>query len=659
MTESRSFRFHRARPVRTRRANRLRCFSECGDTLIEILVALIIIGITVVALMGVMTTSITSSAEYRSLATVDTVLKNFADAFKTEIQLQTNPSVYTNCATSYQVASEYPTSTVEGAGVTVFGTDFPPGPVTVMVGGTPIPASAFFALASPVAASDGTVSTTFALPASYNPVSPAASATYSVSLESPSTSQVFSSTPLTVTIPAPNSSIPLSAVARYRVSIASIQWWNNTSNMFDSTKNESQAGCLSNASDASGIQQVTLQATAPNLVSDTMQFIVSDPTFDPAPGPSVVVTAPATAVGSTLTFTATITGSNSVSPTGQVGWTFIGSPANPSCQTPNPSTVGGTGGTATTTCTIGPAQAGTYQVVADYSGDGNYASETGFGSVTVGRATSTTTVATNPAPPAPPPTIGSPVVFTATVASAGTVTPTGTVTWTWTFNGGAPTPACAGSTLAANGTSTCTLTNSSVAGTYQATAVYGGDFNFAGSTGVATTVASKPQFNVLSIKLQNNGGTPGRIDQGDTIAITFSGPANEGSICTSWAGDTTNETDTGTVTISGGSSAAKNTLSLLAASTDCNIGTIVLGTAAESSYVTGGSISFTNSAISWSSTTNTLTVTLIHGVSGKGNQQTVTTGSSPSYTTSPITDNTGANDPVNNLPFAVGTGVHF
>ena len=49
--------------------------------------ALVIIGLSVVALMGVLTTSISSSGEYRSLITVDTVLKNFAGAVKYETEI--------------------------------------------------------------------------------------------------------------------------------------------------------------------------------------------------------------------------------------------------------------------------------------------------------------------------------------------------------------------------------------------------------------------------------------------------------------------------------------------------------------------------------------------------------------------------------------------
>ena len=73
-----------------RRAER----SEAGDTLIEILIAIVIIALTVTALLGGLVTAITSSTTEQSLSTVDSVLNNFAQAARYEVQ-QTN--VFTNC----------------------------------------------------------------------------------------------------------------------------------------------------------------------------------------------------------------------------------------------------------------------------------------------------------------------------------------------------------------------------------------------------------------------------------------------------------------------------------------------------------------------------------------------------------------------------------
>ena len=108
-----------------------------GDTLLEVLVALIIISLSVVALLGVLTTAVTSSAEYRSLTTVETVLKNFADAVKYEAELQSGQTIYSPCATNYQVVSEYPSSAFVGSGITVFATDFASIPAPPPIGPGP------------------------------------------------------------------------------------------------------------------------------------------------------------------------------------------------------------------------------------------------------------------------------------------------------------------------------------------------------------------------------------------------------------------------------------------------------------------------------------------------------------------------------------------
>ena len=50
--------------------------SEAGDTLVEVLLAIVVLGLTSVALLAGFGTMISSSAQYRSLATMDTVLRS-------------------------------------------------------------------------------------------------------------------------------------------------------------------------------------------------------------------------------------------------------------------------------------------------------------------------------------------------------------------------------------------------------------------------------------------------------------------------------------------------------------------------------------------------------------------------------------------------------
>jgi type II secretory pathway pseudopilin PulG len=59
---------------------------EHGETLIEILVAIVILGLVGVAVLGAFGASISGSAENRSLATVDTVLRDFAESTTTQLQ---------------------------------------------------------------------------------------------------------------------------------------------------------------------------------------------------------------------------------------------------------------------------------------------------------------------------------------------------------------------------------------------------------------------------------------------------------------------------------------------------------------------------------------------------------------------------------------------
>lgn len=604
---------------------------ETGDTLIEIVVAVVIIGLTVVALMGVLTTSVTSSAEYRSLASVDTVLKNFADAVKSDVQLQPSRSIYTNCATSYQVASEYPTSTVVGAGVTVFGTGFPQGIVTVTVGGTPIPSSDFIPPTNPVALADGTVSATFTLPSSTY----VAGNTYPVKLNS-----TTSATPLTVSTASPSGHATTSAVAGYRVSMAPIGWWNNATQSFQTTATESATACAANPNDNSGLQLIAIKATAPNYVTDTLQFVISNPAFSPAPGPNVAVSSsPSPQVGQPLTFTATITGSGVVAPTGQVGWSFVSGPGAPSCQQASPTNLTASGTTATTMCTITAAQAGTYQVTATYSGDANYGSSTGFGSVTVLKIAPSVTVS------APPTTVGQTLTFTATVTGFGGITPTQNVAWVFGASPGSPSCLPNPSPLGGTGnaaTTTCTI-GAAQAGTYQVTANYQGDGNYLATssplTPVTVTALTITNFS-LANGTQSSNPTPvaGRMQQDDSIVVTFSSQMSVSSICSIWSGNTTNQVlnDVDVNVAPAPFPANSDVITMTSGSCNLNFGSINLG--ANALYVSGP-IDFTASAMSykWNAVTGASTVKIVLGLpTGQSTQRLTVSSSTAVYTPSTL-----------------------
>jgi len=414
--------------------------SDRGDTLIEILVAIVIISITVVALLGVLTTSVTSTAEFRTFATVDTVLKSVADAVKYDFQAQP-PGVarYTNCSSSYQIVTEYPTSVAPGSRVTVFGTDFQAGPATVMVGTTPvattvsaptsgtpsytggtiagnvltvsnggftftptddntvitetdgqdlIPSGTTLTyinatsaqLSGPVTAGTGI---TFTLPDRYGNLSATfvapASGTYPISVTDGPGPSVSSSTPLTVSPPTvPPAATTASAADGYTVGISAIDWWNDsqspTSGFTDSAYNSPPSSC--SADDHSGTQMVTLQATAPNKVTNTLSVVVSDQSTGAPPGPSISVNAPTFVPPGAVPVTVTLSGfSGDPAPTGSVVWTITVGLTNATCPTStSPSSTNGSTSTWTCAATLG---AGTYQITASYSGDSHYGPATG------------------------------------------------------------------------------------------------------------------------------------------------------------------------------------------------------------------------------------------------------------------------------------------
>lgn len=68
--------------------------SEAGDTLIEVLLALVIIGLTVVSLLGAFTTSISASAVHKDEAQLDAVLKSFVEQTQQQLGRQTSPVLF-------------------------------------------------------------------------------------------------------------------------------------------------------------------------------------------------------------------------------------------------------------------------------------------------------------------------------------------------------------------------------------------------------------------------------------------------------------------------------------------------------------------------------------------------------------------------------------
>lgn len=79
-----------------------RACSESGDTLVEVLIAIVIIALTAAALLNSLTTSIQASAVHQRVATIDTLLKSYAEAAKQQIQFGSAgfPPSFSACNTS-------------------------------------------------------------------------------------------------------------------------------------------------------------------------------------------------------------------------------------------------------------------------------------------------------------------------------------------------------------------------------------------------------------------------------------------------------------------------------------------------------------------------------------------------------------------------------
>ena len=81
--------------------------SEAGDTLVEVLIALVVLGLASVAMMMAFATTISATAEQRNLATFDTVLRSASEEVITQIQQQP-AALFESCSGAAQVAFSLP-----------------------------------------------------------------------------------------------------------------------------------------------------------------------------------------------------------------------------------------------------------------------------------------------------------------------------------------------------------------------------------------------------------------------------------------------------------------------------------------------------------------------------------------------------------------------
>ncbi|HEY5103644.1 MAG TPA: type II secretion system protein, partial [Acidimicrobiales bacterium] len=81
--------------------------SEAGDTLLEVLIALVVLGMASVALLISFATSISASSTYRDVATLDSVLRTASEEVITQIQQQP-AALFQSCAGAANVTFSLP-----------------------------------------------------------------------------------------------------------------------------------------------------------------------------------------------------------------------------------------------------------------------------------------------------------------------------------------------------------------------------------------------------------------------------------------------------------------------------------------------------------------------------------------------------------------------
>ena len=101
-------------------AGTCRVRSEAGETLIEVLLALIILGLASVALLTAFGTDISASAEHRSLANFDTALASSIATTTTLIQEQ-YADVFAACPSPSGSLAAYPTETAMTSALDIAG----------------------------------------------------------------------------------------------------------------------------------------------------------------------------------------------------------------------------------------------------------------------------------------------------------------------------------------------------------------------------------------------------------------------------------------------------------------------------------------------------------------------------------------------------------
>lgn len=383
---------------------------DAGDTLLELLIALVIIALAVGPILGMLMESAMSSAEHRSLATLDTLLKSFAATATSHLELASahtpGTSEFTQCASSYKLISK-PSSMKAHAtsAVTVFVSGFP---ATVPLGnfsvnvGTGRPTTTVHATTStPLIVSqsqarsdaNGNMQITFKVPTRPT-TTPDSAGPHAITVREGAVS-VTSTKSSGITVSTGTPLILRSPDAGYALGIASVGNWHPEKDKFLPTCHTTTTPTPSTTTLLSGVQLVTLKATSATHVSDTLGFVLRDPAHVPPskPTPTMTVVGNNTvlpksgAPDNKLTFVATVSVSTTPPPTGRIAWTVSGPPPSLACTPPGTSTQTSTTTSQTSTCTVlvstSAANVGEYTATATVSSSSHYFGATGSATATV------------------------------------------------------------------------------------------------------------------------------------------------------------------------------------------------------------------------------------------------------------------------------------
>jgi type II secretory pathway component PulJ len=265
----------------------------------------------------------------------------------------------------------------------------------------------------------------------------------------------------------------------------------------------------------------------------------------------------------------------------------------------------GTSDTVPTTCT--------YQVRAVNAQGGGSASNAASAASAVDDTPPVVTVTA----PASGATVGASTTFSGT---AGNLSGDGTAISVQLYSGAG---CAAGSEIGAPLTTNRAGTTWSVASpvmTAGAKSVCASQSDTAGNTGRSaargfTVDTTGPTPTTLFVQ---NGGTLGRVDKGDTVAVTFSEPVNPASVCAGWNGTSSRSSVTVTITNNDPTTGGNDSLTVTDASCPTfNFGKINLGSASWVTATTSYSGNGNNASTAvFNAALTTLTVKLGNGTAG-------------------------------------------